>query len=631
MYKKNENLVEKKNTQMIIFFIFLIIFQIILSYPLCIEGENNCLKCNPITKFCIKCKYDYLRPDLEGGCNYSQICQFGKNNCLKCSEGDKLCQICEDDYFPDEIGGCSYTDNCQISKYGKCIKCKNNYILIGLENYEQTGINICKSLNTEDLQNCESINRETGICYFCKKGFYLNSGDKKCINIENCYESSYGICNKCNNGYYLDKVDNNCKQQNGIFSFCKESNNGEQCSLCETGYFLTEKGSCSYINYCKLLDNDSRKCKKCISGYYVTGDGYSCTHEKNCLSGDKNFGICYLCKENYYFEIKDKKCKSNQEENDLKYCQIAEDGICKKCITEYAIGEDHKCSSSYDCKKSINNTCVECIDHYHLSLNNICTDVEHCIYASFFVQGCVECEEDYYFSSYNIECEKAEGNFTNCKSSGEDPSFCQKCKDNYYINITDNLCYSNNVESNFYKCSEVNKTEDENPIYKCLYCIDNYYLGNIDNKCSRIEGCDLSENENKCIECDGGYCLDLSTYNCIPNDEIKNENKKFYFRCKVTNEEGSACKECIDDYILDENGLCINDENCIEKKDGICQRCQNNEFGLFCLNKYFGCEEIYDKGCMECNNIFDLFECTKCLDGYELDNNNKCIEIDEDI
>ena len=34
---------------------------------------------------------------------------------------------------------------------------------------------------------------------------------------------------------------------------------------------------------------------------------------------------------------------------------------------------------------------------------------------------------------------------------------------------------------------------------------------------------------------------------------------------------------------------------------------------------------------MECNNIFDLFECTKCLDGYELDNNNKCIEIDEDM
>ena len=80
---------------------------------------------------------------------------------------------------------------------------------------------------------------------------------------------------------------------------------------------------------------------------------------------------------------------------------------------------------------------------------------------------------------------------------------------------------------------------------------------------------------------------------------------------------------------MDENGLCIDDFHCIDKKNGICQKCQNDEEGTFCLNKYFGCEEIYDKNCLECNNLFDLFTCTKCLDGYELDNNNKCTEIEK--
>ena len=186
-----------------------------------------------------------------------------------------------------------------------------------------------------------------------------------------------------------------------------------------------------------------------------------------------------------------------------------------------------------------------------------------------------------------MKCEIASGNFTNFKSSSE-LNFCQRCKDNFYINLTDNLCYSNNdEETEFYKCAKINKTE-EDEYYKCEYCIDGYYLGKIDNRCSTIEGCDLSENENKCIECDGAYCLNLNSFKCFPNDEIISEDKKYYYRCIETNKEGTACEICEDDFILDENGLCIDDFNCIDKKNGICQKCQNDEEGTFCLKKYFG-------------------------------------------
>ena len=614
---------------MLVFLILLIIFQIELTFSsFCKEGENNCSKCNPLTKLCIKCKSDIYVPNLNGGCEYTRKCEFGKNHCIECSEERSFCKKCENDYFPDENGGCSYTDNCEVSENGSCIKCKSNYILIGIEDYYIGGIKVCKSLNTEDLNNCESINMDNGVCFFCKKGFFLNNGDKKCTNVENCYESSYNICKRCNKGYYLDKKNNKCIIQKNMFAYCKESIDGEKCSLCDNGYYLAEDGNCINMNYCQKVDKISNKCKKCINGYFLTEDGYACTSEKNCSKGDNNFGICNKCKDNYYLDNKDRKCKSNQEENDLKYCENSYGNICNKCIIGYSIGEDHKCSTSYDCKKSINTTCIECIDNYHLSLNNICTNVERCIYASFYVLGCVECEENYYYDEYNMKCKLAKGNFINCKSS-EDLNFCQKCKNNSYLNLTDNLCYSN--EDKYYKCAKVNRTEDDPDIEKCLYCIDDYYLGRIDNKCSRIDGCDISENENKCIKCDEySYCLNMKTNKCIPNDEIISEDKKYYFRCNRTNIDGTACEICLEDFVLDENGLCVDEIHCIEKKDGICQRCQNDENGYFCLNKYFGCEEIYDEGCLECNNIFDLFSCTKCLEGYEFDQNNKCIEIDLD-
>ena len=49
-------------------------------------------------------------------------------------------KICEEDYFPNENGGCSYSNNYEISEKGKCIKCKNDFILIGEDNYNNQGI-----------------------------------------------------------------------------------------------------------------------------------------------------------------------------------------------------------------------------------------------------------------------------------------------------------------------------------------------------------------------------------------------------------------------------------------------------------------------------------------------------------
>jgi hypothetical protein len=76
--------------------------------------------------------------------------------------------------------------------------------------------------------------------------------------------------------------------------------------------------------------------------------------------------------------------------------------------------------------------------------------------------------------------------------------------------------------------------------------VNGYDLGELDNKCSKIKGCALSENENKCLECDNFYyCLDKKTGKCEINDEIIDENKKFYFKCNKTNDEGLNVKNVI--------------------------------------------------------------------------------------
>ena len=205
---------------LVYYFIFFIFIGISIANPHCKENINFCLRCNNVTKLCEKCEKDIFIPDNDGGCEPSQKCILGKGHCLECDESSYLCKICEDKYFPDENGGCSYTDDCEISYQGECLKCKEGLVLVG------TNIKICKSLNSDDLKNCDKINTQNGLCNSCKEGFYLTSGDKKCIKIENCEQSSFGLCNKCTLNYYLDKKDGKCKEQKGLFKNCKQTIDG---------------------------------------------------------------------------------------------------------------------------------------------------------------------------------------------------------------------------------------------------------------------------------------------------------------------------------------------------------------------------------------------------------------------
>ena len=604
---------------MLVYLIFIII-KITLIYTICISGENYCTKCNPITKLCVKCEREIYSPNIYGGCDIIKQCTIGNNYCLECQENNNLCKRCEIGYFPDEYGGCSYSTNCELSFQGKCLKCKKNNTLVGIENYSYEGIIICKSLNSDDFLNCASIDPLIGKCINCAEGYFLNSIDRKCTKTENCTKSSFGLCKECLNGYYLDKKENICKKQNEKFENCKISIDGIKCSECIYDYYFDDDGNCINMNFCAKKGDDYQTCGKCIDKYYLSEKDSICTTTDNCMYGNKHSGICEMCKENYYMDYKDGKCYSNQENNVFKYCKIVnESNICVQCQINYYMGNDNKCSISKNCLKSENGICISCKNNYYLGLDHICTNIEHCIYSENY--ECFECEDNYYYDQNYKKCISYEDNynFTNCKYSALENDYCERCKNDYYLNETDHQCYNNKEIGKFYKCA-INYANSD----ICDICVEGYHLGYKDKKCSKIEGCGVSENENNCIECDEDYyCLNIKNGNCIINDRVISEDKKYFYKCNRTNEEGNGCEICIEGFNLNNEGLCVDEIHCEEKNDGVCVKCQEG----FCLNNMFGCVEMFFDNCLECNYIFNMEICTKCYDGYEVDEFDTCSKI----
>ena len=78
--------------------------------------------------------------------------------------------------------------------------------------------------------------------------------------------------------------------------------------------------------------------------------------------------MCNSCIDNYYIDNNDGKCKSNQEENDFKYCTIADNNICLNFTFGYELGKDNKCSNTKYCAESSNGICISCIDNYYLGV-----------------------------------------------------------------------------------------------------------------------------------------------------------------------------------------------------------------------------------------------------------------------
>ena len=151
------------------------------------------------------------------------------------------------------------------------------------------------------------------------------------------------------------------------------------------------------MNYCILGDKKSNICKKCKEGYFLSEFRDSCTNDKNCYEGDKDLGICLKCKEGFYLDYKDGICKSNNEKDEFKYCQISDKSICINFLYGYYLSEDSKCSLVKNCGEVYNGQCTLCINNYYLGLDNKCSNIENCIYTNYFDEF-LKCKDNYYYN-----------------------------------------------------------------------------------------------------------------------------------------------------------------------------------------------------------------------------------------
>ena len=611
-------------------YVIFIIF-ISSSNQSCTQGKNFCVLCELATDLCKKCESDIFIPDAKGGCEGAKKCIKDYNYCLECSSTNYTCEKCHEDFnYTDNNGGCTNIENCEVSENGLCKICKENYALI----YNGHTYLECVSMDTEELLHCEEYDNY-GHCLKCKDNYYMNAGDKKCSNTQNCLYSTKGICDMCESDFYLDKsnttnhlcISNN--EQNDFWK-CAISNNGLICDECLEPYFLSKVNKrCVVSNYCEVGEKGIGKCYKCLPAYTLTEDKFSCVKSSNCLSGYGYNDKCKICKDGFYNNLINGYCYSNQEDNDQKYCLTFSEQ-CESCIDNYYLGEDKKCSYSKNCSQSNLGICTKCVDGYYLGKNDSkCTTEEFCIRSN-MNYFCEECDEGYFV--YHTQCEKDDlhGNtYKHCRIVYTSSLYCSDCKNGFYLDDSDHLCYSNDdTTDELMKCKNA-KTNSEGK-KECYNCESPYYISE-DHKCCMSPGCAKRKSLEICEECMSGWCENHNLKKCQQNEFLdEDEDNKVCYKCKETNLLGTKCDKCEDGYISS-NGYCINDNLCDKKDGNKCIQCKQNykegeSIKSYCLNSQYGCMESLE-GCLICNDFYNPNNCSQCFKGFYLDEDyNFCYE-----
>ena len=87
----------------------------------------------------------------------------------------------------------------------------------------------------------------------------------------------------------------------------------------------------------------------------------------------------------------------------------------------------------------------------------------------------------------------------------------------------------------------------------------------------------------------------------------------------------------MDGYVVGEEGYCIDVDHCEEKEGDICAKCkkiwpEHDDVHYYCYNSVFGCVRTYNRGCLKCENLTDLWECNECDEGFKLTEYGACKE-----
>ncbi|EDR28439.1 protein serine/threonine kinase, putative [Entamoeba dispar SAW760] len=343
-----------------------------------------------------------------------------------------------------------------------------------------------------------------------------------------------------------------------------------------------------YIMFGELcVCESSSKCTTCANGYYLT------TYD-TCASCSNSFLFCETCNltsciscrfSNYV--LYDGQCIECSY-SPCTQCNILEECVSCSFSTGYCL-DSSECvlQSEYNCgvttQKCRGGTCTSCANGYFLSTNNKCDSCQkkypYC--STCDSETCQSCVVGYHLSTLGtcIKCE-------NCGEAGcsEDGTVCFDCQPDYIIQPNGKCVF-----------------------YSTVHCSLALY--------------------GRCIECESGYSLIGG--NCLQNT-ICSETTVTLLNGSCVEQQNDLCATG-----FNIEGVCV---NCQQSYDH-CTHCVTVSTGQYCSvcsEGYYphgpDCQSCKSIGCLTCSNrIYDPKStynktCTKCLDGYYLDDDS-CFQI----
>jgi len=359
-----------------------------------------------------------------------------------------------------------------------------------------------------------------------------------------------------------------------------------------SGWELSNGPNSTCPLYCSQCDRN-KLCVKCGTHYKISNN--ICIEKiPNCIDYN-NDESCKLCKTEYVLveEENIKICKKESDFDISQYYLKNENGInyYKKCSEEIV--------NCYSCNSDISGiVCTKCITNYAI------IDGEES-------SGCQDLSSNLFYKDVedNNKYKRCPRKYTECNK-------CTQSINNIVDCIECNTGYGLINDKGIVKCQTITTLQNDNSLFRNNNGI---YFSCSDNLYHSVKNCLNCQNKDSCQKCQNDYILFNSDKLCLSMSDIGqniyfiNTTDNFYYLCskeikgceKCTSAD--TCIECNVAFELDENNKCIPTALALTRyyKDPS-------------TGKYMNCSII--DNCEECSSSTT---CTKCKNGYEI-NNNLC-------
>ena len=381
-------------------------------------------------------------------------------------------------------------------------------------------------------------------CEACSLGFYLQPNFPTCIN-------------SCPTGYWKDDDSNKCKICHNSCSVCTGPNNN-QCSSCNSGAFLrpssttcasgcipgywgdTSSNTCVQCNTsCSgCTGPNNNQCSTCNSGYFLQPSGTGCLD--SCPNG------CWGNTDSHTCESCNTACS---------ICTGPSDTQCSACNSGYFLQpapDDTSCLTTCQTgywKDTTNHVCTPCNAACEACLDGTHTQCSSCN-SGFFLQPlpststCLDfCPQGYWGNTGSHTCDTCSTACSGC--TGASDTQCTDCNPGYFLqpapsattclnscppgyweDTTNHICAL--CDTSCAVCLDGTNTRCSscNPGYflqqGSTICLDSCPAGSWPNsRSSTCENCDIScaicssSDNTQCSACNPGYFLQPSSTICL--------------------------------------------------------------------------------------------------------------------